>query len=400
MAPPLSRRAFLAACAALALPRPAHGASRPAAGRFALTGTVFAGDPAAFLPGHAVVVEDDRIRAVLPAHQLPDDVPILASGGFVLPGVINCHVHRVHAPDDRRERYLRHGVTSIGDAASPTDALPLLARSPAGATATAAFAGPMLCPPGGYPLPVHSPDHALVVESPLHAREAVRRLADQGCTLLKLAFEPGPFSAQWPLPDPAVAAAAVDQARRLGMVARCHVEDLGGLAPALDAGVAVIDHVPHRHVTPAGSVPILSPDGDPLPEYARLLERMVRDGTIMVPTMDVFDRSLWRGPNLSAPVAAFHRLGGRIAVGNDFPYRGTDAGMPLAELHLLHAAGVEPEAVLRAATAGGARVCNLADRGAIAPGWRADLIVAPRDPREDLDVLAELTLIVKDGIIV
>ena len=398
MAESLSRRAFLAACAALALPRPAR--AMPVSGRFALAGTVFAGDPAAFLPGHAVLVEDGRIRAVLPARELPAEVRVLSPGGFVLPGVINAHVHRIHAPEERRDRYLLHGATSIGDAASPLAALPLLARSPAGTTATAAFAGPMLCPPGGYPLTVHSPEYGLVITSPLQAREAVRALADQGCTLIKLAFEPGPLSAQWPLPDPASAAAAVDQAHRLGMVARCHVEDLGGLAPALDAGVDVIDHVPHRRVTPFGPQPILAPDGEPLPDYLHLLERMARDGTTMVPTLDVFDRSLWRGPSLTAPVAAFHGLGGRVGVGNDFPYRGTDAGMPLAELGLLRQAGLEPEAVLRAATANSARACNLRDRGVIAPGQRADLIVAPRDPREDLDALAELSLIVKDGVVV
>ncbi|MEF2229762.1 MAG: amidohydrolase family protein [Pseudodesulfovibrio sp.] len=148
-------------------------------------------------------------------------------------------------------------------------------------------------------------------------------------------------------------------------------------------------------------MPVLTPDNaEPLPEYVRLLERMVRDGTIMVPTLDVFDRSLWRGPNLTAPVAAFHGLGGRIAVGNDFPYRGTDAGMPLNELRLLRAAGLGPAAVLRAATSGSARACNFPDRGVIAPGGRADLIVAAADPLNDTEALAGLGMIVKDGIVI
>jgi len=397
MADTLSRRAFLAACAALALPRPATAASSPRA----LIGTVLAGRDLAPLPGHAVLISGTRIIAVLPAASLPPDTQILSRSGHILPGVINCHVHRVHSAGDRRARYLLHGVTSIGDAASPLDALRELARSPTGQTATAACAGPMFCAPGGYPLPVHSPEHGLPTSSPRQARRHVRFLADHGATMIKLAFEPGPYPAPWPLLDAATAAAAADQARKLGLTVRCHVEDLGGLPPALDADVDVVDHIPHRHITRNGPQPVLTPDETaPSPHYLALLERMARNNITLVPTLDVLSRSLWHGPCQTIPTAAFHALGGQIAVGNDFPYRRTDAGMPLAELHLLHNAGLPTSAVLQAATSGSAHACGLADRGTLQPGTQADLLVTRANPLQDLDALADPVLVMKDGVVV
>jgi imidazolonepropionase-like amidohydrolase len=393
----LSRRAFLAALGGLAALGPASAMGAPP-DFYALTGTVIPGDGSPALEDHAVLVRGKKIEAVTPRLSLDSRIPVLHAGGFVLPGVINCHVHRIHGAAERRDRYLRHGVTAIGDAASPLSALARLAHGPTGRTATAACAGPMFCPPGGYPLPVHSPDHGCVVTSPLQAREKVRELADLGATMVKLAFEPGPYVEPWPLPDPATAAAVADQARRLGLVVRCHVQDLSGLEPALDAGVDVIDHVPHRRMTAQGPRPVLEPDeSTPVPEYRRLLERMRRDRVTMVPTLDVLTRSLWNGPGLFAPVRAFHAMGGRIALGNDFPYRRTDAGMPLAEMRLLRKAGLGRKDVLAAATSGSAKACGFGTRGRIAPSMRADLLVVKDDPLAGLAALAEPVLVIKDG---
>ena len=392
-----SRRAFLAGLAGLAAFGSAS-ASGAVPDRFALTGTVIPGDGSDALPDHAVLVRGERIEAVIPAASLDRRVPALHAGGFILPGVINCHVHRIHDAGERQDRYLRHGVTSIGDAASPLPALAALTSNPTGRTATAACAGPMFCPPGGYPLPVHSPDHGLVVTSPLQAREKVRELADLGATMVKLAFEPGPYPEPWPLLDPATAAAIADQAHRLGLVVRCHVQDLSGLRAALDAGSDVIDHVPNRWITPQGPRPVLEPDERaPIPEYRVLLERMRRDRVIMVPTLDVLTRSLWNGPNLFMPVRAFHAMGGRIALGNDFPYRRTDAGMPVREMRLLREAGLDSKAVLAAATSGSAGACGFGTRGRVAKGMRADLLVVEDDPLAGFAALEKPVLVLKDG---
>ncbi|WP_207262935.1 amidohydrolase family protein [Desulfovibrio sp. Huiquan2017] len=394
----LTRRAFLTLLAGTGLFAPGTAAASsvpaPPGGVFALAGVVYPGRGAP-LPGHAVLVRDGRIEAVVPARAVTDRPVIAPVNAAILPGVINAHCHTLHSAQARRERWLLAGVTSIGDAASPLAALPALLDSPPGATATASACGPMLCPPGGYPLPVHSPEHALAVGSPREGAEAVRRLADLGVTRIKIAFEPGVLPRPWPLFDSATAAAVCDTARRLGLGVRCHVEDVSGLKPALDAGVSTVEHVPHR-LREHGTVrPVLGPDGLPVPRYRALLERMARDGIIMTPTLDVFTRTPWNGPALFEPVRLFHALGGKVALGNDFPYRRTDAGMPVREMRLLAEAGLDRLAVLEAATAGAAEACGFANRGRIAPGMAADLLAVRGAPSPD--ALKDPLHIVKDG---
>jgi imidazolonepropionase-like amidohydrolase len=394
----LSRRAFLTLVAGTGLLAPeALAAPPPPGGAFALAGTVYPGRGAP-LPGHAVLVRAGRIEGVAPAHAVADR-PVLAPGGCsVLPGVINAHCHALHTARERRERWLDHGVTGIGDAASPLKFLPALLTSPPGRTASASACGPMLCPDGGYPLPVHSPEHGLVVASPRQGADAVKRLADLGAARIKIAFEPGTLPRPWPRFDPATAESICDAARRLGLAVRCHVEDLSGLEPALDAGVDFVEHVPYRWHGHGTIRPVLGPDGAPVPHYLRLLERMARDNVAMTPTLDVFTRTPWNGPALFEPVRAFHAMGGRVALGNDFPYRRTDAGMPVREMRLLAKAGLNELAVIEAGTATAAEVCGFRDRGRIAPGMAADLLMVLGAPTPD--ALQDPVHIVKDGVFI
>lgn len=314
-----------------------------------------------------------------------------------MPGVINCHVHGLHSFKERRERWLQHGVTAIGDVGSPLEAISALTHSPTGQTATAACSGPILCPPEGYPLTVHDRKYGLIVTSPQHGREQVRRLADLGATMIKLAFEPGPNRKPWPMLDAATAEALCNQARMMGLTIRCHVEDIGGLDRALKTGVDTIEHVPHRWLRNGVPHPILDRQGRPIPSYRKLLDRMVKDGIILTPTQDVLSRSMWSGPELLAPVQYFNQLNGDIAVGNDFPYRRTEAGMPTKECTLLQSAGMSTHRILQGATRIAARACEFKDRGTIRAGNYADLLLFPDSPLNDLGQLTNPELIIKDG---
>ena len=401
-----SRREFLASITGLTLlaatSGPALGSGLPS-GRYALAGRVLSGDGTLPLNDHAVLVKNGRIEAVVPAATVTDRPVVALPDVTIIPGIINAHCHRLHSPENRANRWLKHGVTSIGDCASPLSAIPQLSNSPSWKTATAAFAGPMLAPPDGYPLPVHSPEHALVVRSPQEARDAVKRLSDLGAGMVKLSFEPGPLPVTWPRFDPLTAGAICAEARKQGMIVRCHVEDLSGLEPALNAGVHTVEHVPHRWNDGSQTRAVLQKaDGklEPVPYYRSLLERMVRDRIILTPTLDVLSRSIWNGPQLYEPVRAFAALNGRIALGNDFPYRRTEAGMPLREMHLLGKAGLDPGEILRTAMKNSAMACGFTDRGTLSPGMAADILMVRGNPIHDLEKLAAPLHIVKDGIFI
>ncbi|BCS88901.1 amidohydrolase family protein [Pseudodesulfovibrio sediminis] len=399
---PLSRRDFLASMVGLGtLLCPCTGTTGPLPkGTFALTGTVITGTGQHPLKNGTVLVNKGIIEAVLPEAHITDRPVIALPDAAILPGIINAHCHRIHTREERRDRWLAKGVTSIGDVGSTLDDMRLLAQSPTGTTATAAFCGPMIAPSGGYPTPIHKPVYALVADTPKQGRETVRQLEGQGATMIKISFEPGIMPRPWPMFDADTAEAICTEARRLGLIIRCHVEDFAGLKPALDAGVNTVEHVPYRWHEKGVIRQIFNDNGELIPSYIAMLERMVRENIILTPTLDVLNRTPWKGPALFEPVRTFNAMGGRMALGNDFPYRRTDAGMPLEEMRLLACAGLSSSQIIQAATRTSAAACNLSTRGTLAPGMAADILVTAANPDTTMTTLEAPRHIIKDGIFI
>lgn len=394
----LTRRDFLTSLIGLgALSATPSFAKELPTGTFALAGRIIIGDGSLPLNEHAILIHNGLIEAIVPAKNVLDRPTLTLPYSTILPGIINAHCHRIHSSIGRRERWLMQGVTSIGDVGSPLSAMPLLADSPLGYTATASFSGPMLTPPGGYPLPVHDSRYALVIQSPDDAHTAVSMLADRGATMIKLAFEPGVMPKPWPQFDAPTAKTLCNAARQKGLTIRCHVEDFSGLEKALNAGVHTIEHVPHRWHRHGHVRPILTSDNKLIDQYMVLLERMKQDNVILTPTLDVLCRSPWQGASLFEPVRVFHAMGGRIALGNDYPYKRTDAGMPSREMSLLSKTGMSPLAIIQAATKVSAAACGFTDRGILFPGMVADIIVVRGNPALGLGKMDTPTHVIKDG---
>jgi hypothetical protein len=87
----------------------------------------------------------------------------------------------------------------------------------------------------------------------------------------------------------------------------------------------------------------------------------------------------------SAAIAQLLAAGVPILAGTDAPNPGTAHGATMhEELALLVAAGMSPSQALTAATAAPAAAFHLDDRGRIAIGRRADLVLVDGDPTEDI----------------
>jgi hypothetical protein len=87
----------------------------------------------------------------------------------------------------------------------------------------------------------------------------------------------------------------------------------------------------------------------------------------------------------AAAIAQLRDAGVDILAGTDSPNTGTAFGASLhEELALLVAAGLSPEQALTAATAAPAARFGLEDRGRLAPGLRADLLLVEGDPTHDI----------------
>ena len=90
-----------------------------------------------------------------------------------------------------------------------------------------------------------------------------------------------------------------------------------------------------------------------------------------------------------------------ILAGTDAPNPGTAHGVSLhRELELLVQAGLPASGALAAATSVPARVYGLRDRGRIAPGLRADLLLVAGDPTTDITATRDIVTIWKAGAIV
>jgi hypothetical protein len=88
----------------------------------------------------------------------------------------------------------------------------------------------------------------------------------------------------------------------------------------------------------------------------------------------------------------------RILAGTDAPNPGTAHGATIhRELELLVAAGLTPAEALGSATSVPAASFGLADRGRIAPGLRADLLLVDGDPTADIKATRAIAGVWKQG---
>jgi Amidohydrolase family len=241
----------------------------------------------------------------------------------------------------------------------------------------------------------------------------------EGSDYIKLVEEPG-TAIHHPLPtlDAATFKALVAAAHRRGKLAVAHVEDRASAEMAVNAG---IDGLMHLFIDQDGGA-----------EFARLA---AAHHIFVTPTYVVFEgfstRSggtellthsnfgQWLDPQaqnaISRPAGRYpaERLDG-LMKGNIQALRaahvpilaGTDAGNPGTwygaslhrELELLVKAGLTPSESLTAATAAPAKAFHLTDRGRIAPGLKADLLLVEGDPTVDILATRHIVEIWKDGV--
>jgi hypothetical protein len=90
----------------------------------------------AFLPNRTIQIEGDRIRAIVPRGATPRGAKVIdARGKYIIPGLIDAHVHVVHVLDfaqmtgeEVMPLYLAYGVTSLRDTGDFVPAEKLISR--------------------------------------------------------------------------------------------------------------------------------------------------------------------------------------------------------------------------------------------------------------------------------
>jgi imidazolonepropionase-like amidohydrolase len=384
---------------------------------------VFDGDK--LLSKAIVVVRDGRIAAIsaigpisttLPA---PKDLPVIdGTGRTLLPGLIDAHTHTYGAAG---RDALRLGVTTELDMFTDWRSLPAAkAQRESMAPVVVAdmwSAGTLATAPRGhgtqYGVPIPTLGSAADVPAWLDERMA------QGSDYIKIVLEDGSaYGRSLPTLDDATLQALVSGAKTRKKMAVAHVATQGGADSAISAGINGLVHIFMDRVADAAwaaqmvkgrqfVVPTLSVsagvggarEGAALADDPALKPQL---SVLQVTALKATFPEAWQKPVLFANalknVAVLHAAGVPILAGTDAGNPGTAHGASMhGELALLVRAGLTPTQALRAATAAPALAFGLTDRGRIATGLRADLLMVEGDPTSDITHTRRIHTVWKNG---
>ena len=409
---------FIGVLATLPVPQAAEGPARGVPQEtFAIVDvTVFDGE--AFRQGWDVWVEDGRIRHAGQKLDLPEELPRLDGRGYTLvPGLIDGHVHSFLSTLGDA---LRFGVTTVLD--QFTDPAFAAAQRPArvevarGTEADLFSAGMAATAPEG-----HGTQYGIPIETltgPDQAAEWVRARKDEGSDWIKIIYEDGSaFDMEIPSLDGEIVAAVIAAAHAEGLAAVVHVSTLETALQVTAFGADGLVHMWHDEVVSEEDarrfaeadifvVPTLSilvpPEDSAVAELVRETDEAMLSMIQRQTLAGRFTGGLAENGEVATEnVRRLRAAGVRLVAGTDSPNPGTGAGISMhGELRLLARAGMGSAEALAAATSVAADAFGVAERGRIAEGHLADLVLVRGDLEEDVSRSHEIVAIWKDGYLV
>jgi len=417
--------------------------SRPGSGKTAWTGATVLTGTGASVANAVLIVADGHVEALGPAEEvsIPRGAVVNdATGRWIVPGLIDAHVH---AERWTLPGYLAYGVTAVRDAGGIQDSVIFLRDDILAGTTE----GPRMYVSGAMvdAAPAVWPG-ATVVRTGSDARRAVGNRVLIGATQIKI----------YTKIDRRLLAPMMDEAKALEMPVAAHLGRVDAVTAA-QLGVRSLEHM-------SGVVEALPGGGGLLEAHAdffrgwnaserawsradsaglqRVAEQLAGLGVAIVPTLalheawahladDEYVRGVdvsrmpagavnaWNVPDLvrragigaadfaafgrSRPlqdlfVRLFRRAGGLVVAGSDSPNQLLPPGASLhRELALLVAAGLTPDQALLAATRDAARLLAADSIGVLRPGAVADFVVLRADPRQNIANLGAIEEVIAAG---
>jgi imidazolonepropionase-like amidohydrolase len=351
------------------------------------------------------------------------------ANSFILPGLIDCHVHltletaadsllqavRKSAADQaidgvaRARRTLYAGFTTVMDLGGENDSVFAL-RDAANANS---FPAPHVLASGEYitatggggDVQGYRPEVMEVLHDPNQCSGAdecarvVRKQIQRGADFIKVIATGSVLSEtatgvgnQF---SDAELESIVTTAHRLGRRVTAHAHSADGINAALRAGV---DSIEHGSYLDTNSIALFKSHGAyyiPTLMAGSTITKMASDGMLPPATAE---KARVVGPVMISAARRAHQGGVKMAYGTDTGV--SEHGRNAGEFALLAQAGVSALDSIRMATVWGADHAGLADKaGALRPGYRADLIAVEGDPLTDTTLLEHVRFVMKDGVV-
>lgn len=389
------------------------------------------------VPGRApsatqsILIRDGRIEAIQDGFVTPEGAAIIdLSNRFVLPGLIDSHVHLQGelSPEGRllevtensadlalngahnARTTLMAGFTTVQDVGGDLEASTGLRNAIRDGDVTGPrmrVSGPAVTPTGGH-ADVNGFSTAVMdaltsrsaCNGPADCRRAVRELVRAGVDVIKITATGGVLSNT---------AAGVEQqffddelesivgaAHMMGRQVTAHAHGVTGVNSFLEAGG---DSIEHGTYLDAASIRLFRSHN------AYLVPTLLAGATVaeIAQTADwmtpsVRAKSLSVGPEMIAMARRAHDGGVMIAFGTDSGV--SRHGINAREFPLLVEAGLTPmEAITTATVNASAHLQMDADIGTIEAGKYADIIAVDTDPLEDISALLDVDFVMQGGVV-
>jgi imidazolonepropionase-like amidohydrolase len=423
--------ALLAAIALLSVVLPADGQEPDAIVIHA--GTLLEQPRRAPRKNASIIVAGGKVEAVVDGFVTRAGARVIDLGDrFVLPGLIDCHVHLT---TDRggNERLLAgftdsaqtNAYEALWNAGKTLNAGFTTVRNLGDSGATLALrdaiargwvVGPRIIDAGmGISTTSGHGDtglgiieklqeaipHDNLCDGPEECRKAVRRQVGRGADLIKIATTGGvnsPIAAgiEQQMFDDELKA-IVETARLYGKKVAVHAHGASGINMALKAGA---DSIEHGTLMDEESIALLRKTGawyvPTLSTVKGYQERIAADPNAYAPAVRA--KIDWRigvtGKALEMAVPA----GVKIAFGTDAGV--SKHGRNAEEFELMVRHGMTPAAAIQAATVNAAELLGLSDEiGSLEPGKAADIIAVSGDPLSDITILTRVGFVMKGGVV-